>query len=354
MYFTAIHKSKLLIILCIIINNSCQNAKNNGSSNRVFRQSSIESDTSLWLKETRGIRDILEDKDGNLWFSSPDYIAKFDGKSMYYFSEKDGLNITGNIQEDDHGTIWIENGNRIFRYNGVLFNEEQIDNISDSDGLWIQRGLNPMDTSWVEPGLYEYRQNHTHFHPLPLKNNIHNKYLHLPTTKAQFGKDSTVWIGTMESVYGYKNNAFISIGREEMGRLNDERQMGIRGIFIDSRGVLWIADNGAGIFTFDGEQTVNFTKKHHLDKADVKANNLHRAFSIIEDAFGIMWFGTVYSGIWSYNPMTEEFSNYALEEGVISENIWMMYLTRKGELLFAGESPAAVYTFNGEVFIRKF
>lgn len=313
-------------------------------------------DTSLWLIETRGIRDILEDNKGNLWFSSPDYVAKFDGKAMYYFSESDGLNIVGNLHKDINGTIWVEDGFNVFKYNGKRFIEEKLNNSSVSDGnqksLWIQRGLNPTDTSYVEPGLYDINQTTTKFYPYPIKADINNKYLYLPSTKAYFGKDSTIWVGTMEKVFGLKNNSFVSIGREEMGRQNDERQMGIRGIFVDSKGKLWIADNGAGVFVYDGNETENFTKKHKLDEGDIEGNSLHRAFSIEEDSLGNMWFGTVYSGIWMYNPKTDEFKNYTKEDGIISDNIWTIYRTKKGELLFGGESPAAVYKFNGQKFDR--
>lgn len=325
-----------------------QNSKPNANSLKV----SI--DSSLWLKKTRGIRDILEDKQGNLWFSSPDYVAKFDGKAMHYFSENDGLSITGNIHEDNYGNIWVENGFKAFNYDGKSFFEEKINNITNSNGLWIQRGLNLTDTTYTQPGLYEINNKTTSFHPLPIKKNINNKHLHYPSTKAFLGKDSTVWIGTMNRVYGLKNNSFISIGREEMGRQDDEHQMGIRGIFVDSKGVLWMADNGAGIFTYNGKEIKNFTKKHHLDEEDVEGNTLHRAFSIAEGSDGKMWFGTVYSGIWSYNPSTEEFINYTMDDGVKSENIWTIYKTKGGKLLFAGESPAAVYVFNGKKFHRKY
>jgi hypothetical protein len=67
-----------------------------------------------------------------------------------------------------------------------------------------------------------------------------------------------------------------------------------------------------------------------------------------------MWFGTVYSGIWMYNPKTHEFKNYTKDDGVKSENIWTIYKTKKDQLLFAGESPSAVYMFNGKEFNRKY
>jgi hypothetical protein len=55
-----------------------------------------------------------------------------------------------------------------------------------------------------------------------------------------------------------------------------------------------------------------------------------------------------------FNPKTEGFKNYSIDDGVKSENIWTIYKTSKGELLFAGESPGAVYKFNGENFDRLY
>lgn len=340
-----------VMLLSMIL--SCQNPKSEHQrSLSGIDTTAYSPDTSSWLKATRGIRDILEDSKGNLWFSSPDYVAKFDGKSMQYFTEKEGLNIVGNLHQDASGTIWVEDGFKIFRHNDDRFIEENWDNISVSTDFWFQRGLNPTDTSYVEPGLYHLSSKDINFFPYPIQKDVNNKYLYFPTTKAYVGMDGTVWMGTMEKVFGLKNGSFISIGREEMGRQNDERQMGIRGIFVDSKGMLWMADNGAGIFTYDGREVVNFTLQHHLDEGEAEGSTLHRAFSIGEDTLGNMWFGTVYSGIWRYNPQTGELTNYTEEDGVRSENIWTIYSTKDGELLFAGESPGAVYQFNGKTFDR--
>ncbi len=345
------------LLVVITLNYSCSNPGYK-TSNSASETNNIETkiDTNLWLKETRGIRDILEDSKGNIWFSSPDFTAKFDGKTIHYFSKDNGPNIVANIHEDINGIIWIEDGFKIFRYNGKHFIEDKLNNNSVSKGnqnsLWVQRGLSPTDTSYVEPGIYEFNQTSGKFYRYPVNRDDNNKYLYFPTTKAYVGKDSTIWAGTMEKVFGLRKNAFISIGREEMQRQNDSIQMGIRGIFVDSKGKLWIADNGAGIFVYDGVEVENFTKKHKLNKSDTEGNSLHKAFSIAEDSLGNMWFGTVYSGIWRYNPKTAEFKNYTKDDGVKSDNIWTIYRTSKGELLFGGESPAAVYKFNGKAFDR--
>jgi hypothetical protein len=356
------------LYLLVIITSFTSSCKNNGQSNNVNQSSPIlddgsntKIDSTQWLMPTRGIRSILEDSKGNLWFTSPDYVCKYNGETLRYFTKEDGLYIVGVVHEDKNGTIWVEDGFNIYRYDGKRFTRYKIhsdslpkkEEIKDNN-IWFQKGINQSDTTEFEPGIISFNQGVSKFYPFPVSQAENNKFIYFPTTKAVINKDSTIWFGTMEKVFGYKNGSFISLGREEMSRQNDSRQMGIRGVFADSKGNLWIADNGAGVFVYDGEKLVNFTKDHHLDEGNQAGNTLHRAFSIAEDTLGNMWIGTVYSGVWKYNPNTQEFINYTKTDGVASENIWTIYKTKKGELLFAGETPGAVYKFNGKSFERAF
>jgi hypothetical protein len=135
---------------------------------------------------------------------------------------------------------------------------------------------------------------------------------------------------------------------------------GIRGIFEDSKHNLWMADNGAGIYVYNGDTVVHFTAIHKLRDEDTEGNSLHRAFSIAEDKDGNFWFGTVYSGIWRYEPSETDpigrgtFTNYDDEQGFPCQSVWTIYKTRSGELLFAAEDPGGVYRFNGKSFERAY
>jgi ligand-binding sensor domain-containing protein len=168
------------------------------------------------------------------------------------------------------------------------------------------------------------------------------------------GKNGTIWFGTMEAAIGFDGTSFTTIGRDEMGRKDDPRQMGIRAIYEDSKGNLWLCDNGAGVFLFDGDTTVNFTKLHKLEGQNSNGNTLLRSFSVAEDKVGNMWFGTVYSGIWRYDPTSGVFMNYTKDHGLKSDLIWTIYRSKQGELLFGGEDPGAVYKFNGISFDRVY
>jgi ligand-binding sensor domain-containing protein len=101
---------------------------------------------------------------------------------------------------------------------------------------------------------------------------------------------------------------------------------------------------------YNGDTTINFTKLHHLDKGDREGNTLHRAFSIAEDEEGNMWFATVYSGLWRYDG--KSFSNFTEKNGIAG--VLTIFKNKKGELLFCGGNPGAVYKFNGKSFDRVY
>lgn len=66
---------------------------------------------------------IMEDKKGNLWFGG-DGLSRYDGKTFTHFTAKDGLSNTSiwSILEDNTGNFWI--GTRatgLFLYDGIRF-----------------------------------------------------------------------------------------------------------------------------------------------------------------------------------------------------------------------------------------
>lgn len=293
-----------------------------------------------------------------MWFGSTEWTCRFDGEGYTYFTEEDGACFKDSrIQEDKSGIVWIQSGKHLASFEGVQFSfltlsQQMATDEWDvaEDDLWFHRGYE-RDGEWTgRPGAFRLRDGEFAYLNFPVPEGDHSHQLYLVSSGPRLGKDQTLWFGSMEALIGYKEGEFTFIGREEMGRADDHRNVGIRGIFEDSHGRIWMADNGAGLFIYDGDTTINFTKMHGLDKGDKEGNTLHRTFSVSEDSDGNMWFGTVYSGIWKFDGSS--FENFAANEGVPSENIWTIYKTKKGELLFAGEKPGAVYRYNGTSFDR--
>ncbi|MFN0202281.1 MAG: two-component regulator propeller domain-containing protein [Bacteroidia bacterium] len=349
-------------ILAIIVSTmfiSCGSKGNTGSTENLVVTDSLKTkvDSTHWLKPTEGVRGMFEDSKGNLWFTTVDYVSVFDGSKQRYFTEEDGLSNFGQVHEDSDGTIWVESGFNAYSYDGVRFTSHNLipDTLSNQwsvspNDLWFQKGIPRLGNSDGPPGVYRCRNGEINFlaFPLPYRANADNVYH--PTTKAIKGKDGMIWFGTIGAVIGFKDGAFTIIGQEVTGKKNEPSH--IRDIYVDSKGNLWMADNGNGVFVFNGDTTINFTKSHHLDMDDSEGNTLLRSFCIAEDKDGYMWFGTVYSGIWRYDGVS--FTNFTEKDGVVNQSFWTIFKNKKGELLFCGENPGGVYKFNGLSFDRVY
>jgi ligand-binding sensor domain-containing protein len=118
----------------------------------------------------------------------------------------------------------------------------------------------------------------------------------------------------------------------------------------DSKGNLWIGNNGIGVLKYDGKKVVNFTDQQKLKKEDTDGNSLDRIFSIGEDDSGNIWFGTVEFGVWRYNGNSVK--NFTKEDGLDSRHIWEIYQSKQGELWLGGANPSGVFRFNGKSFER--
>lgn len=328
-----------------------------------------------FLKPTSGIRGIFEERDGKLWFTSPDWTCRFDpsavdaenGGFTYFPPESAGV-VIDRFKEDSEGRVWMQSTDGIHAYDGANFtpvsdrNFAAPDRWRKSDGdVWF--GLDGSFAFSAEEGqwgVYRYHEGECTFLAFPEPPAGERHHFYPLTSEVMRGADGMLWFGTFNAAFGFDGESFDIVGRERMGRTDDPRDIGIRGYHLDSRGNLWMADNGAGVYVYDGDSVLHFTALHGLTDEDTEGNSLHRAFSIAEDNDGSIWIGSVYSGIWRYEPSISDplgqgtFTNFDDEQGWPCENAWTIYKTRSGELLFAGEDPGGVYQFNGETFDRVY
>src|SRR5688500_317361 len=66
---------------------------------------------------------VLQDKNGNIWFSNWSGAYRYDGKSFTSFTKNDGLCSDGvsRITEDKNGNLWFAGGDGICRYDRKTF-----------------------------------------------------------------------------------------------------------------------------------------------------------------------------------------------------------------------------------------
>jgi len=356
-----------IFILCwtflVAVTISCNSQSQSNKENQIVHSK----DNSTRLKYTTGVRSILEDSKGNTWFGSyNEGVSLLHNGKFQYFTTENGLsnNQVRNIYEDGNGIIWFECGRGLSTYNGqqmTIYKERDFSAENkwelNSNDLWFMSDLVPGYSNRQgdregNPGILQYNGKELFFRKFPVTQDSGDVFDHSVSTPFVKGKNGTFWIGTYTSVIGYNGSDFKIIDNAYLGFSKEIRSLHVRSIMEDSKGNLWIGNNGIGVLKYDGEKVVNFTEQQKLKKEDTNGNSLERVFSIGQDTLGNIWFGTRDFGVWRYDGKSVK--NFTKEDGLESKQIWTIYTSKQGELWFGGANPSGVYRFNDKSFERKY
>ncbi len=363
-----------IFILCctflIVSTISCSHQSRTNEKNQKVKAQTAESRIdSTRLKYTSGVRSILEDSKGNIWFGSyNEGVCLLRNGELQYFTTENGLsdNQVRSIYEDKNGIIWFEcgiglsiyDGQKVTVYKERNFNSKKQWKSTDND-LWFKTdetvGYNKLEE---HPGVYQYDGNNLYYRRFPIKLKPGRENVYSISTPFVNGTNGKVWFGTYSALIGYDGKQFEIFDDEKLGLNGTTESLHIRSIMEDSKGNLWIGNNcgnntvgGIGVLRYDGKEFTHFTKQQGLRKDITKASSLDRVFSMCEDNLGNIWFGTVESGVWRYDGQTMK--NFTKKDGLDGDMVWIIYKSKTGELWFGG-GPNGVYRFTGKSFERKF
>lgn len=362
---------KVILILLLALHFSCIEKRSTGKvTHKTALGVSIPKDT---LQFTSGISAIFQDRKGNYWFgSTSEGVAFYDGKEFVYFTVKDGLadNQIRSIKEDKSGVIWFNTQEGISSYDGVRIknhvylasgnspiqhNTSLTNWTKTDDALWFDAG--------ISEGVYMLNGQELNYLAFPI-GEVHNSYDSLfSVTSISKGKSGILWLGTYAGVLGYNGRDFTFITDETLGFVGKKEYLHVRSIYEDSKGRLWIGNNGIGVLVKEGNAITHFSKTQgKLIPMDVFARNtktkqfekntgLQSVFAITEDAEGNIWFGDRDSGAWKYDGSS--LTNYVVNVPLSSSMIWTIYKDSEDNLLF-GMADGNVFRFNGKAFEKQF
>lgn len=249
--------------------------------------------TTQGLKHNQ-IRCLIQDRNGNLWFSNDDGVTRFDGKYLSHFSVKSGLSnsIVLSIMEDREGTLWFGTfGGGVTRYDGKYFTH-----FTEKDGL------SSNIVNWM------------------IQDKAGNYWF------ATSGGGATKFDGKVFTQYTSKEG----IGSDL-----------IRTIIEDDRGNIWFGTFGNGITRFDGTSFYNYSPRKGF-VAD------HIVSSFI-DLSGNIWFGTYKYGAIKYDG--KSFYQYSKTNGLINNHVLCMMQDSNKNMWF-GTSGGGISKFDGANFIQ--
>lgn len=315
------------------------------------------------LRFSSGIRAIFQDTKGNYWFGSHNEgVCCYDGESCEYFTTGEGLqdNQIRSIQEDQNGVIWLETARGVSSYDGKTITNHPVTEGSESE--WKKSETDLWFGADVRQGINRYDGNKMSYLPFPNPRDVRTGNLYAVTSLSK-GRDNMIWIGTYAGVWGYNGSSFTILNDETIAFAGEAGGVHVRSILEDSKGRLWIGNNGVGVILKQGDSIIHFSKEqgkllpmqefedNFLNKRFADNTGLQSVFAIEEDADGNIWFGDRDSGAWKYDG--ETLTNYVIDNKVSKQMIWDIYRDHAGKLLF-GMSEGGVYQYNGESFVRVF
>lgn len=204
--------------------------------------------------QTHWVYNMLQAKNGQIWFVTIDGVYIYDGKSFTHFPLNEAANgfLTSNdkverILEDNAGNIWFggRTNEGVFRYDG-----KSITNLKPMD--LFQNGSQSKAHNWGWPQLQD--------------------------------KNGNLWFSNWGGAYCYDGNIFTSFTKK------DGLPSEVTRIIEDKKGILWFGASD-GLRRYDGKTFTYF--KDGLINPWI--------WDILEDKNGNLWVGTRENGLYYFD-----------------------------------------------------
>lgn len=376
----------LTIGLCISISHS-------GIANRELSFKRLSTDEGL---SHNSVYSIFEDKYGYIWIGTRNGLNRYNGSGFKtYLNHEKGFSgdIVNFIQEDSDGDLWVgtkDGGLNLYNWekdNFLLYLPEDI--LSNPDKI-----LNIEAILEISPGKILVGTNGNGLFILdkrghnisPVNGSIHEEYLSRITRIKclQIGKDSIIWVGTMDGLYGlklyngelsfYKTNIPAEITNEQILTLYFDgkswlwagtthglfkmnlddldlvkycEQSGhlyfdvIRDLAAWDDSTLLLASDGGGLIYFNTRSEEKILYKH--DPNDPRSLSNNAVYDIFIDSRSNLWIGNYAGGINFYSKYETKFRTIKHEINNIfsltDNNVRSVYQDRKNRIWLG--------TFNG-------
>ena len=257
------------------------------------------------------VTSLGEDSEGYLWVGTyAEGLNKFDKKTGKFIRYKhDPLKpgsvseITldrGIIEDKKSGLLWIATANRGFN----IYNKE-----TDS---FFNINNNPESLKILSSNLY--------------------------TTIRLIDKSGIFWITTKEGgmvLYDPEKDELKNFSSDTVNA-SSLSSNNITYVYEDKSNFLWIGTYGGGFYKVERG---NNQFKGYMIKDGLPGDNV---ISILEDDHGNFWISTN-KGLSKFDPATESFRNYDVEDGLLSNDMGKGIKTKSGEMIFICGSGFVIF-----------
>lgn len=304
--------------------------------------------------------DMLQDKDGFMWFGTLNGLCRFDGKHFITFNEKDGLNsvVITALLPGDNGDIFIgnyEKGINVLRngkiknfrnrINGKNFNTTYLSRRDGKIYTYTMYGrisvfsekskANGDDFITVPGSLHLFRlAKRADGNLIALSSNgifkmEDDKFVKLnikglPDTEFySFAErtDGNYFIGAKGAVYQVKNNGVIN-----KFVMDSYANKLFYSMYCDSKNNIWFSVLGKGFFVipYGSDKILNIGGKMGLENTQIDG--------FYEDNEGNIWISTYGKGVFCLNNLY--LRNFSEKDGLTNNNVNCIEKDKSGKILF--------------------
>lgn len=307
---------------------------------------------------------VFEDKSGNHWFGSDSAgVFKFDGKIIIQYTEQDGLssNQIRQIQEDKLGNMFFSTMNGVNKFDGKTFSKLEPIKSNDwkleEDDLWFQvLGNSKVNGPFRYDGekLYNLQFPSHPRNEQRIKQGINPFFSPYEVYSIYKDRRGHMWFGT--SVLGacrFDGEKIEWMYEEDLTIVPTGGSFGIRSVFEDKHGDFWIC-NSQQRFQFElsnDSQSIDlkYTKIPGFgNKSVFKGEESIYFQSVVEDESGHLWFCNWTNGVYKYDGVNT--INYKVQKDGKDAQIVSMYLDSKGTI-WLGTNNAGAFRFVEDQFI---
>ncbi|AHM58585.1 hybrid sensor [Flammeovirgaceae bacterium 311] len=274
------------------------------------------------------INDIHQDTYGTYWFATSDGLLRYvKGEFELLQTDPDGgANELQQLYSDGEGSLWIGT-----YYKGLLrLRDGKFSNYSRAEGLpnevvnivWPEK-----DAVWVgtNGGLAFIRQGVEHVYLMDdhsAANRIRDVF-----------RDSrgVLWVGTNDGIFKLKGQKFERAFRKGSGLSSDK----IRRIVEDNKGRLWIGTRN-GLFVRNPDKPEEVAVVDELSGVFI--------LSLFPDSKGNIWVATNGKGLYCYKGGL--FRQYSAEDGLSSNVLFGIWEDREGNIWVGSNDGLHIYNNN--------
>ena len=329
------------------------------------------------------IRDVFEDRNGNLWFCTGGGLSRYEGKQFHNFTSREAL-LSGavmSVGQNKEGQVFFGSWTGTSYYDGRQFTTT--DSLAVTDHIWSILedsrgrlwfgGFRQDPVSYLENGkfstfataeglllwgvstLAEDSQGRLWFGGKDdMEGNeglrsydgnelrtfttadglAHNKVIALLVDRA-----GNLWIGTAAGLSRYDGTSEAGASRRDAATrfVNFTVADGlvhnnISALLEDKAGNIWVGTD-AGVNRYDGANWTNFTRADGLSG--------DRVMYILEDRHGVLWFGLWDGGVSRYDGLV--FQTLSMRDGLVHDAVQEMLEDRHGDVWIATEGGITRY-----------